>query len=100
MENFLSPKDPDIETIDAMLSDFGFYHSLSDTLHMFAEYENHGHLGYDGGVMDQPEAYWRDMATMRWLKLWVEHVKPMPRLKHESVFDRLKEGKGLTGKLQ
>lgn len=90
MTQFLSGEPPSAETINAALFDFGFYHALVDVERMYAEYANHGRYGYDGGVMDQPEEYWSDMAMMRWLEMYVKYVATMPQLEQVSVFDTLK----------
>lgn len=93
MQYFLSDTTPSVEQIEAALLDFGFYHRDEDVERMYAEYVNNKLLGYAGGVLDQPEEYWHDMAIMKWLELWVKHVAPMPRLEQVSVFDTLKEGR-------
>jgi hypothetical protein len=97
MRQFLSNNPPTVQDIEAALVDFGFYHLASDRHRMYAEYVNHGNYGYAGGVMDQPEEYWRDMDTMRWLELWIKHVAAMPRLEQVSVFDTLREKDRLDG---
>lgn len=91
MTQFLSSDPPGIEDIESALEDFGFYHGFSDVARMYAEHENHGNLGYEGGVLDQPPEFWADLSTMKWLELWVKHVKDMPRLQQVSVFDQLRE---------
>lgn len=91
MTQFLSDETPDTRTIEDALLDFGFYHTLIEVERMYAEYVNHGNLGYAGGVMDQPEEYWHDMTTMRWLELYAKHVATAPRLEQVSVFDQLRQ---------
>jgi hypothetical protein len=91
MTQFLSDAEPDAQAIEDALIDFGFYHQLIDAERMYAEWVNHGNYGYAGGVLDQPEEYWRDMGTMRLLELYVKHVAPMPRLEQVSVFDQLRK---------
>lgn len=90
MTQFLSDETPDTQAIEDALLDFGFYHTLIEAERMYAEYVNHGNLGYSGGVIEQPEEYWRDMATMRLLELYVKHVATLPRLEQVSVFDQLR----------
>ncbi len=97
MRQFLSNSAPSTEDIEAALVDFGFYHSLPDVQRMYAEYTNHGHYGYAGSVMEQPEEYWHDMDTMRWLDLWVKHIAPMPRMQQVSVFDTLRNENRIDG---
>lgn len=91
MVHFLSDTPPPAVDIEDALLDFGFYHHLRDVKRMYAEHQNHGNLGYPGGVLDQPEEYWDDMATMHWLELWVKHVADLPRLEQKSVFDTLRD---------
>ena len=86
MAHWLNPDPPDVYTIEQALVDFGFYHEFSQVARMFAELENRGNYGYPGAVLDQPDSYWRDMATMRWLELWHKHVKNIPRFEQVSVF--------------
>jgi len=94
MRAFLNPTPPAAVDIEAALEDFGFCHDLLDVGRMYAGLSNHGHLGYAGGVLDQPEEYWQDMSTMRWLEMWVQYVATMPRLEPKSVFETLqKEGR-------
>lgn len=90
MTQFLSDERPSDATIENALLDFGFYHEWRDVARMYAEYVNKGNYGYAGGVIDQPEEYFQDMATMKWLELWVKHVKNAPRLEQVSVFDTLR----------
>ncbi len=97
MRQFLNSKPPSNTDIINALLDFGFYHPLSDVQRMYAEYTNHGHLGYAGGVMDQPEEYWHDMDTMRWLELWIKHVEGVPRLEQVSIFDTLRNKNRIDG---
>jgi hypothetical protein len=74
MTAFVNPSDtPDRDSIDEALYNYGFYHDLSHVKRMYAEYVNHGHYGYAGGVMDQPDAYWHDMYVMKNLELYVKH---------------------------
>lgn len=87
--------DPPIHEIDDALRDFGFYHRPIEVQRMYSQLQNHGNLGYPGAVLDQPEEYWRDMATMNWLRLWVKIVKPAQRLTQNSVFNTIKT----TGKM-
>lgn len=91
MAQFLSDAAPDEQAIEDALVDFGFYHQPPDVERMYAEYVNHGNYGYSGGVLDQPEEYWRDMGTMRLLELYVKHIAPAPRLEQVSVFDQLRK---------
>lgn len=93
----MSTDDPDPLEIEQALLDFGFYHDLPSVKRMYAEYVNNNLLGYAGGVNEQPEEYWSDMATMRWLQLWVKHVKPIPQLEKQDVISRLKKGGTLNG---
>jgi hypothetical protein len=67
---------------------------------MFSEYHNNKLLGYPGGVLQQPDTYWSDIATMRALMLWDEHVKDLPRMEQKSVFDQIKETGTLSGTWQ
>lgn len=99
MQQFCSNSEPNVETIETVLEDFGFYHTWLDVLRMYAEYSNHGHYGYAGGVLDQPQEYWDDMTTMKWLELWVKHIAGMPRLEHESVFDTLRNEGRIDGRM-
>lgn len=99
MTNFISDNEPTVEEINNALVDFGFYHSFEQVARMYAEYTNNKLLGYAGGVNEQPDEYWRDLATMRWLRLWVENVKPMPRLAQRSVFDTLRDEGRFIGRL-
>lgn len=78
--------------IENALENFGLYHMLTECERMYAEWLNHGNLGYSGGVMDQPDSYWRDMGIMRLLELYVKHVATMPRMEQVSVFDTLRDG--------
>lgn len=87
MDTFLNSNDPDVQTINEMLIDFGFYHTPTQVKRMYAEKTNHGLLGYAGGVIDQPDEYWFDMGTMYWLHKWVEVVKDMPRIEQVSIFE-------------
>lgn len=91
MTHFQSANPPTHEEIENALLDFGFYHTFTQVSRMFAEYTNKGLLGYSGGVLEQPDEYWDDIATMQWLKLYVEHVAPMPRLEQISVFETLQK---------
>lgn len=99
MKQFCSNSEPTAETIEAMIEDFGFYHTWTDVYRMYAEYINRGHYGYEGGVLDQPPEYWQDMTTMKWLELWVKHVATLPRLEQESVFDTLRNEGRIDGRM-
>lgn len=88
---------PSASDIEDALVNFGFYHRFSDVERMYAEYTNNKQYGYAGGVLDQPDEYWHDMDTMRWLELWVKHVAPMPRMQQVSVFDTLREDGKFSG---
>lgn len=99
MKQFCSNSEPTAETIEIMLEDFGFYHAWADVLRMYAELVNHGRYGYEGGVLDQPQEYWDDMAMMKWLELWCKHVAGMPRLEQESVFDTLRNEGRIDGRM-
>lgn len=90
MTQFLSDDPPDTETIENALLDFGFFHNWRDVTRLYAEYVNKGNYGYPGGVLDQPDEYWQDIETMRWLELYVKHVATLPRLEQVSVFDTLR----------
>lgn len=93
MEHFLNPGNPNRESIEATLKDYGFYHNLGDVMRMYAEYVNHGRYGYAGGVMDQPDTYWHDMNIMRNLALWVEHFAPLAGFTDgQSVFEKIRQG--------
>lgn len=96
----MSTTPPSAETIDRNLKDFGFYHQFEEVTRMYAEKTNHGLLGYAGGVIDQPSEYWHDMATMQWLKLWVEHVKPMARLEQVSWLENIQKHGTLQGRFK
>jgi hypothetical protein len=98
MQQFLSDSDPDVETIAHAVIDFGFHHLFKDVARMYAEYTNKDKYGYDGGVMDQPEEYWNDMETMRWLELWIKHVATIPRIEQVSVFHTIRKEGRLSGK--
>lgn len=91
MTQFLSDDPPKTQDIEDALLDFGFYHTLHDVERMYAEYVNHGNLGYSGGVLEQPPEYWADINTMRLLELYVKHVSVLPKLPQESVFDTLRK---------
>lgn len=97
MQQFMSSTPPNASDIEDALIDFGFYHRLSDVERMYAEYVNKGHYGYAGGVLEQPDEYWHDMDTMRWLELWVKYVAPLPRMEQVSVFDTLRSEGRLNG---
>lgn len=97
MQQFQSDDPPSADIIEAALVDFGYYHAPKDAKRMYAELTNHHLLGYAGGVLDQPDEYWDDMATMQWLSLWVKHVAPMPRMQQTSVFDTLRSEERLDG---
>lgn len=98
MQHFLSDAIPKTDEIESALLDFGFYHRFSDVARMYAELVNRGRYGYEGGVLDQPDEYWSDMATMKWLEFWVKYVAPAPRMEQVSVFDRLRENGQFSGK--
>lgn len=98
MSSFSSTTPPTVDEINAVLSDFGFYHPLREVKLMYAEYVNNNLLGYSGGVLEQPDEYWADINTMRWLRLWVEHVQNAPRMQQVSVFDTLKTEGRINGK--
>lgn len=91
MQHFQSESPPSNEDIEDALLDFGFYHTVGQVTRMYAEYTNKGLLGYAGGVLEQPDEYWDDMATMQWLSLYVKHVAPMPRMEQISVFETLRD---------
>lgn len=98
MKQFLNADPPPPEIIEAALVDFGFWHELGEVYLMYAEYVNKGHYAYAGGVLEQPSEYWDDMATMRWLELWVKHVANLPRLEPVSVFETLRDTGQFEGK--
>lgn len=91
MTQFLSDDPPNAQAIEDALLDFGFYHPLVEVERMYAEYVNHGNLGYTGGVLDQPDEYWADIGVMRLLELYVKHVATLPKLPQISVFDQLRK---------
>jgi len=96
MQGFLSSDEPPHHVIEDALLDFGFYHTPLQVQRMYAELTNRNHYGYAGGVLDQPPEYWHDMATMQWLKLYVEHVLPQAGLiPQHDVIEQLKR----TGKM-
>lgn len=99
MERFLNPDPPSAPEIEKALLDFGFYHHFHEVSLMYSNLTNHNLLGYAGGVMDQPEEYWHDMAIMNWLSLWVKHIGSKPRMAPVSVFDTLRNTGRLDGKL-
>ncbi len=100
MQSFISTTTPSAETINDALIDYGFYHTPIQVQRMYAEKVNHGLLGYVGGVIDQPDEYWHDMSTMRWLQLWHEHVAPLARLEQTSWIDNIREHGTLQGKVK
>jgi hypothetical protein len=98
MQHFLSDEPPSTEVIETALLDYGFYHQPHTVQRMFAEYKNRNLLGYEGGVLDQPDEYWSDISTMSWLELYVKHVANAPRMEQVSVFDTLTNENRLGGK--
>ena len=80
MQHFISPdnvnRNEHLITVRESLIDYGFYHELVHVYRMYAAYNNHGILGYAGGVMDQPEAFWHDMHIMRNLETYVKELLP------------------------
>ena len=72
------------------------YHTQAQLTLLYAEYKNNGILGYEGGILDQPEVYWDDMAWMRALELWVEHIAPLTMFhtvhNHEPIIEKLRRG--------
>lgn len=82
--------------VESTLKDYGFYHDLGDVQRMYAEYVNNRLLGYAGGVMDQPDAYWHDMYVMKNLAIWVEEYAPLVGFTDGiPVIDKLKSGGSL-----
>lgn len=98
MQQFLSTDPPSPDVIEAALLDYGFYHRLLDVKRMYSEYKNSKRYGYAGGVLDQPDEYWDDIATMHWLELWVKHVGPLPRLEQTSIFETLRNENRIDGR--
>ena len=99
MQAFINPPEvPDRDHIEAVLKDYGFQHARGDIQRMYSEYVNNKLLGYAGGVIDQPDAYWQDMYTLKCLALWLQHFSAIPQYKPElSVFNRLRDGKDMIG---
>lgn len=97
MHAFLNPSQtPNRESVELALKDYGFYHDLGDVMRMYSEYVNNRQYGYAGGVLDQPDAYWHDMAIMRNLALWVEHFAPLVGFTDEvSIFEKLLKGESI-----
>jgi len=102
MINFQSTDPPTIKDINDALSDFGFYHPIETVTRMYAEYINNKKYWYGDNGIDQPDEYWHDISTMNWLKLWVEHVRPVAQLQDkeekDDVIARLRAGKSLVGR--
>jgi hypothetical protein len=90
---------PSRENIEDALEDFGLYHDFTTAIRMYAEYKNNKRYWYPGAGVDQPNEYWADIATMNWLTLWHEHVKPFSESlaifddsEREDIIDRLRKG--------
>lgn len=91
---------PPVETIEAALLDFGFWHRPIEVQRMYSYLINYNQLGYAGGVLDQPDEYFEDMTTIQYLRLWVEHAKPliMPD-DTPDIIDHLKNGGNLLDQM-
>lgn len=98
MQGYLSTKEPTMEEIEDALKDFGFHHRAIDVQRLYAMRDTH--LGYEGGVLAQPDEYWQDLATMYWLRKWCEMDKKIIRLEQTSWIDNVRSGSGLSGKVK
>lgn len=101
MTDFQSGKPPSAKEITDALADFGLYHPLPIAKRMYSEYVNNKKYWYGDIAADQPDDYWKDIATMNWLSLYIDHVIPLAinqqSISQEDVIDRLKRGGNLNG---
>jgi len=63
---------PSRQDIEDALDDFGIHGDPMLEWAAFNEYEVNGTLPYAGGFLDQPSYWRRNLATFRWLKMWLD----------------------------
>ena len=81
-----------MEKLENTLSNWGLYHTKVQAWRFWYYLREHGILGYTGALVDQPDSYFYDIATISLVSQWVKQTKGRPRLKPVSLIDKIKAG--------
>lgn len=84
-----------IRKLEALTKDWGLYHDKVWAWRFYYYLREYGILGYPGGLIDQPDSYFYDLATINLVKKWLKATDGLPQLAQHDIVDRLKDGEGL-----